>query len=124
MKKENKTEKHPQEIEVWYVLPSLRRELAKKMAEKALAQKQIAKLLGITEAAVSQYLSAKRGKEVKFGKEFEGKIREKAKEVSEGRVSAYEALSSLCRDFRESGELCFLHRKMEKVPKSCTLCMK
>ena len=50
----------PQEIEVWYIIPAVRRELAKSMVKIGLKQKQIAVTLGITEAAVSQYLKLDR----------------------------------------------------------------
>ena len=48
----------PQEIETFYVIPSLRRQLALCLKEKGMKQKDIAQLLGIDTAAVSQYLSA------------------------------------------------------------------
>ena len=38
----------PQEIEVWYIIPALRRELAKQMVEAGLTQKKIADLMGIS----------------------------------------------------------------------------
>jgi predicted transcriptional regulator len=51
----------PCEIIVWHVLPAIRRELARIMIEKhGLTQKDTAKKLGLTEAAVSRYLSGKR----------------------------------------------------------------
>ena len=52
--------KHPQEIEVWYVLPAIRKELVVTLKEKNLTQKKIAEFLNITEAAVSQYIKQKR----------------------------------------------------------------
>ena len=56
----------PQEIEVWYIIPSIRRELAKSLKGKGLSQKEIALTLGITEPAVSQYLHDKRASGVEF----------------------------------------------------------
>ena len=53
----------PQEIEVWYVLPLIRRKIALKMVEKGLQQKEVAKIMGITPAAVCQYKTEKRAKE-------------------------------------------------------------
>ncbi|MHA2366372.1 MAG: transcriptional regulator [Candidatus Hodarchaeales archaeon] len=53
---------HPVEIEYWYVLPTIRRELTKTLKSMGkLRQKEIAKILGITEAAVSQYIKGTRG---------------------------------------------------------------
>lgn len=65
----------PQEVEVWYVLPSIRRELAKVMKTKVVTrtnedgekvdhkvtQKEIARMLGVTEPAITQYLLKKKG---------------------------------------------------------------
>jgi predicted transcriptional regulator len=66
----------PQEVEVWYVLPAIRRELAKvmktkvvqrtnkegEMKEHKITQKEIAKMLGVTEPAITQYLLKKKDK--------------------------------------------------------------
>jgi predicted transcriptional regulator len=65
----------PQEVEVWYVLPAIRRELAKTMKTKVvqrtdedgdlrdhkITQKEIARMLGVTEPAITQYLLRKKG---------------------------------------------------------------
>ncbi len=55
--------KIPCEVIVWYVLPSLRRELALELINThGVSQKQAAKLLDVTTAAVCQYVNEKRGK--------------------------------------------------------------
>ncbi|HIH66091.1 MAG TPA: transcriptional regulator, partial [Nanoarchaeota archaeon] len=51
---------HPQELEVFYFIPAIRKELSVQMKKKGKGQREIANLLGITEAAVSQYISSKR----------------------------------------------------------------
>jgi len=52
----------PCEVIVWQILPAIRRELAKNLIENCgLTQKEAAEKLGLTEAAVSRYLSGKRG---------------------------------------------------------------
>lgn len=51
----------PCEIIVWQILPALRRELARKLIQDfGLSQKEAAEKLGLTEAAVSRYISGKR----------------------------------------------------------------
>lgn len=46
---------------VWYLLPLIRKEFAKSlMKDHGLTQRKAAEKLGITEAAVSQYMSKKR----------------------------------------------------------------
>ena len=47
----------PQEIEVWYVIPAIRKQLAKALVgEHKLPQKQVADIMGVSSAAISQYL--------------------------------------------------------------------
>lgn len=50
----------PQEVVVWRLLPAIRKEFVLGLKAKGYAQKDIAKKLNITPAAVSQYLSRKR----------------------------------------------------------------
>ncbi len=45
-----------------YKVPAIKAKLARELKEKGLRQKDIATLLDVTEAAVSQYLSGKRAK--------------------------------------------------------------
>lgn len=55
----------PCESAVKYKVPAIKAELARKLKKEGKSQKEIAKLLGVTEAAVSQYLSGKRAKKAK-----------------------------------------------------------
>jgi len=49
------------EIIVQYVLPVIRAEMAVRMKEEGISQAQIARILGVTPAAVNQYVKSKRG---------------------------------------------------------------
>jgi hypothetical protein len=49
------------EIIVQYVLPAIRAEMAVRMKEEGISQAQIARILGVTPAAVNQYVKSKRG---------------------------------------------------------------
>lgn len=50
------------EENVWYLLPLIRKEFAKSLIkDHGLTQRKAAEKLGITESAVSQYVSKKRG---------------------------------------------------------------
>ena len=54
--------KLPCELIIWYVLPDLRNEISRIMYEDYnFKQVEIARALGVTKAAVNQYLSSKRG---------------------------------------------------------------
>src|SRR3989344_8744526 len=72
----------PQEIEVRYILPAIRRELARIfIKEHKLNQKDAAKLLGLTEAAISQYRHSKRATEVVFSENVKIEIRKSADKI-------------------------------------------
>ncbi len=53
--------KAPCETVVWDVLPCLRSALTRRLKHEGMRQIQIARLLGVSAAAVSQYLARKRG---------------------------------------------------------------
>lgn len=113
----------PQEIEVRYVLPVLRRELAKQMIKLGLSQKDAAKKLGITEAAVSQYFKKKRGRE--FVRLPMGEVAKSAKQIMRGKKTAsIEEINRLCGLIRKNKKLCIIHRKYGKPLKECAICLK
>jgi predicted transcriptional regulator len=112
--------KHPQEIEVWYVLPAVRKELALVLKKKGKSQKEIAQLLGVTEAAVSQYKS-KRAKDVELGMEVKVFISKKAGEIKD-LESAYRIMQEICVLIKKSGVLCRIHRCVECGLERCAVC--
>ena len=50
-----------QEYQVNKILPSIRKRMAKQLVETGKNQKDIAKMLGLTEGAISQYVNDRRG---------------------------------------------------------------
>ena len=56
------TPKQPCEVALWHILPCIRACLARELVEMDLTQQRVADILGITQAAVSQYIGEKRGK--------------------------------------------------------------
>ena len=114
----------PQEVEVWYLLPALRRELARCFVTKhALSQKEAASLLGLTESAISQYLSQKRAHDMKFSKQEKEQISAAADRISAEPAHAQHHLYDLSKSFRGSQALCAAHRKHNsEIPKNCTVC--
>jgi uncharacterized protein len=116
----------PQELEVWYLIPALRKEFAKIfIKDYKLKQKEVAKYLRITEAAVSQYLKSKRGSEIKFSKEALAEIKKSAKEVIEKKEDMIKELYNLCISLKKSKAMCDFHRMQDKkIPKNCDVCLK
>ena len=114
---------HPQEIEVWYILPAIRKELAVALKEKGKAQKEIAKLLNITEAAISQYLKEKRAKEITFPVEVKEFIRKAAERITDSK-SAFHQIQSINEFIKKAKALCKLHAQIEGDLKGCDVCYK
>lgn len=72
------------EIVVWYVLPVLRCEMAKELVKQGKKQREVAMLLGVTDAAISQYLKDKRGKAEWLDDEVRRLIQQAAKRIAKG----------------------------------------
>ncbi|MBU0535843.1 MAG: hypothetical protein KKE20_02685 [Nanoarchaeota archaeon] len=113
----------PQEIEVWYIIPSLRRELAKSMARKKLKQNKIAELLSITEAAVSQYLKLKRAKEVEFLPETLKEIDKSSDIIIKNPEILICEMQRLLQIVKKSKTLCKVHYKHGRMPQKCEACL-
>mgnify|MGYP003303034494 CR=1 FL=1 len=58
--------KPPCEVVVWYVIPAIRSELAKELLNLGMRQKDVSELMDITQPAVSQYITDKRGSGIKL----------------------------------------------------------
>ena len=114
----------PQEIEVWYLLPALRREIAKFLIKDfKLSQKKAAVILVVTEAAVSQYFKSKRGNEIKFSLKDLSKIKQVSKNIVSNPENLISFLYELSVYFRGSKVVCDIHRGKDKnVSKECKVC--
>ncbi len=115
----------PQEIEIWYIIPALRRELAKSMiANFKLTQKEVSQILGITESAVSQYLKAKRANELKFSEKELEEIRKTTKKIILDKDNCNKYVYELTTRFRGTDNICKLHRKYDKTLScDCKICV-
>lgn len=116
----------PQEIEVWYIIPALRRELTKALINNHnLSQKEVAKLLGITEAAISQYMHSKRAKELAFTKELEKSIKEAAQRIVKDPKAVLYEMNRLCTETKDCKFICDIHHKYDKgLTNRCEICFK
>lgn len=116
--------KMPQEIEVWYILPAIRKELAKSLIKDyKLSQRETAKRIGLTEAAVSQYIKEKRGKDIKFNDNILKEIRSSAKVIAEKEELFMHEIQRLCNLNSVKKTICYLHKKENKnLLKKCRAC--
>jgi predicted transcriptional regulator len=91
--------KIPCELIVWYVLPSIRRELARELVERhRFTQAEVARRFGVTDAAISQYLKSKRGtnKEMEGSGKYE-EFREEISRAAQRIVGGSDIVTETCR---------------------------
>jgi len=96
--------KVPCEVITWYVLPVIRRELATKLVkEHDITQKKTAELLGLTDAAISQYVSRKRGK-IDLGGRGDSEFEKSVQRILDGKP-VNDEICRLCKYLMSRGIL-------------------
>jgi len=136
-RRKRRTYLHPAEILVWYVIPAIRRELTRTMIDKGIAQKDIARMLGVTEPAVTQYKLKKskrsRGDQVEIDEEMKVEIEKSAETIieawrnkQEGKFVYEEMTREVNRIIdllRDRGDLCEIHREYcAHIKEDCSAC--
>jgi predicted transcriptional regulator len=116
--------KPPCELIVWYVIPTIRAELAKEMIRLGMSQKAVSERLGITQSAVSQYVKDKRGKGIPVNKQVKKAIKVLAKDIADGNApkGAIPGICAVCAIVKQSGSLCDLHRQEDDLG-DCDICL-
>ncbi|MCS7106334.1 MAG: helix-turn-helix domain-containing protein [Candidatus Aenigmarchaeota archaeon] len=117
------------EVIVSSVLPSIRSLIAKELIKNYnLTQEEAAKLLGLTQAAISQYYRESRGTKVKLlekSKEVVGMIKKlEEKIVKEGidSVEMQKEFCKICKEVRKEKIICKLHKGIYPSITSCKKC--
>ncbi len=115
----------PQEIEVWYVLPLIRRKIALKMVEKGLQQKQVAKIMGITPAAVCQYKTEKRAKDDFFDDDMNKELEVAVKNIIKNNKALAEEIIKLNNSAKSKGIVCKIYKEkcaLKGMEGKCAYC--
>ena len=86
----------PCEKAVWYNLPQIRADIASGLVKKGMTQSKAAKKLGVTPAAVSQYLNKKRGQQAVKSKSYLEEIKVAVEKICDG-ASAQELKDIVCK---------------------------
>jgi quinolinate synthase len=98
----------PCEIAVWRILPTIRSEIAKELARIGLPQMVISKRLGITQPAVSQYVTKKRGTTFAFSDDAQALIHSLAKDVAHGEdLNLNERMCEICANIQGTDKCTF-----------------
>ena len=88
--------KPPCEVVVWYVIPAIRSELAKELLNLGMKQKDVSELMDITQPAVSQYITDKRGSGIKLDDNVRQMVKDFAKELANGEATKAQLISRTC----------------------------
>jgi predicted transcriptional regulator len=113
----------PSEIESKLLIPAVRAILSKELVtEKGLKEEEVARMLGITQAAVSNYLRGTRGDNELISKlmslsEIMSMIKEISDDLSTNRAYTAKTLSkfiALCNYMRYSLIICDAHHSLER----------
>ncbi len=114
---------YPQEIEVWYLLPAIRREISKSLVRNGLTQREVALKLGITESAVSQYLKEKRAIEIKFDNSVLNSIEKSSKKISRNE-NVMKEIEKIIHLMKKTKFICKIHHKYDhSLPENCDNCI-
>lgn len=109
----------PQEVEVFYLIPGIKKNLAVCMRKSGLKQNEIANLLQIEDATVSHYLNNKRGNKFYFEKEVLKEIYKSSKLIKD-ELSFLREVQRLLRVVKRTREICRIHKILSSVPEECT----
>lgn len=116
----------PYELMAFSILPRARALVAKELLEMGHSQVAVAKLLGVTQPAVSQYLTQNRARRVALLETpaARKRIKQLAKSIAEGK-DANKELCLFCEELKSPKSiksLCSHHREIAEVPENCGLC--
>ena len=105
----------PQEIEVWYIIPAIRKEFSKVFTKKyGLTLEKTGNILGVSKAAVSQYLKKKRANLVKIPASVRKEIEISSGKIIENEKLAVEEIIRILKLIKISGCGCGVCNKYNK----------
>ncbi|MFX1520249.1 MAG: thiamine-phosphate synthase family protein [Promethearchaeota archaeon] len=113
----------PCEVVVKKYLPRLRRLVAQEMIKKGLTQEEVAVKMGLTQAAVSKYVSDTQLRETDAS--FEDIAKNLARSIILSDISANEIILELCKScfsLREGSYICREHQRILPLGDDCHVC--
>jgi len=105
----------PQEIEVWYIIPAIRKEFASVFIKKyKLTYEKAGEYLGVSKAAIAQYVSNKRANKIKITDEIKKEIGKSCKEIIKNSKPAFNEIQRILKIMKEKKCSCEACKKYNK----------
>ena len=108
----------PQEIETFYIIPTIRSQFAEVLMKNGMKQKQVAEIFGVTTATISQYSSKKRGNEIQFDPQLQKEVEVSAQRIT-NQHSYIKETQHILQHLRTTKTLCTIHKMFSDVPTNC-----
>lgn len=108
----------PQEIEVWYVLPAIRKQLALELIKQGLTQSQVSKLLDCSRASINQYTKQQRGHEI-LNQKIKSEVENSSSLIIKNKSTVFQEIMRVNQLVKNTGLLCQLHKKLGLAKCSC-----
>ncbi len=118
--------KPPCEIVVWYVIPAIRSELAKELMNLGMKQRDVSEIMDITQPAVSQYITDKRGSGIKLDDNTKEMIHEFARQLSDGEATKADLIPRtciICKNVKTVDVLSQLNIDTSELGEDCQSCL-
>jgi len=118
----------PSEIVAAKLLPAIRARLAQiLLIDYRMKQVEVARHLGITQAAVSHYNTRSRAVDeevLSIFPEIEDSVKDLAAKISKGlpRPEQIAAIEALCKDITRTERFCAYHRRYSRLDSQCQIC--
>ena len=111
----------PQELEVWYIIPAIRRELALSMKNNGMKQVEIADKLGVTKSAITQYINHSRASQINFSEKIKAMINDAVNSIN-NKMDTMREIQKILVLARNESLVCQVHRSMDKDFENCNVC--
>jgi uncharacterized protein len=108
----------PQEVETFYIIPTLRKHFAINLKERGLKQKDIAEILMINTSAISQYNAQKRGNQIQLNEEIKQAIKKSTKNIKDN-ITYLKETQKILRLIRTTKQICSIHKQFSVLPNNC-----
>jgi len=103
----------PCEKAVWQILPTIRSKVAKELTRLGLSQIEISERLGITQPAVSHYMTSKRGTTIFVNNDTRALIKLLAQDVANGvDLNLTERMCEICVQIQSDEKCASMSRRL------------